>query len=224
MRFRFEALQSDGRLISGQVEADSPRGAYRDLLRRGVQPTTIAHARAWAGARRGGRPGGARALPIVAPTWMISHGMANRGANKVKIAETLEMAYPKKYVEQIIIGLEDPLNQHLVKLVAFEFPPELRRHFRREVKAWLDKIQRLRIKPYGRTGPAKFYYDLLFDFPFGDVEVPNMRTIMHFIAEEYDGAEPAKTPEEMVAWLQAFHAELAQRLHVGEAVLDMIPE
>jgi hypothetical protein len=143
---------------------------------------------------------------------------------KVKTAETLEMAYPRKYAEQIIIGLEDPLNQHLVKLVAFDFPPELRRHFRHEVKAWLNKIQRLRIKPDSRTGSSKFYYDLLFDFPFGGVEVSNMRTIMHFIAEEYDGAEPVKTPEEMVAWLQAFHAKVAQRLHAGEAVLDMIPE
>ena len=50
-----------------------------------------------------------------------------------------------------------------------------------------------------------------------------MRTLMHLIAEEYDGAEPVK-PEEMVAWLQAFHAKLAQRLHAGEVVLDMIPE
>jgi general secretion pathway protein F len=61
MRFRFEALQSDGRLISGQVEADSPRGAYRDLLRRGVQPTTIAHAGAQnAGRRRPRRKAGRR--------------------------------------------------------------------------------------------------------------------------------------------------------------------
>ena len=28
--------------------------------------------------------------------------------------DVLEMAYPKRYVEHIITGLEDPLNQHLV--------------------------------------------------------------------------------------------------------------
>jgi general secretion pathway protein F len=52
MRFRFEALQADGRLISGQVEADSSRGAYRSLLRRGVQPTTLAQAGAQSAGRR----------------------------------------------------------------------------------------------------------------------------------------------------------------------------
>ena len=70
----------------------------------------------------------------------------------MKLAETMEMAYPRKYLEHIIIGLEDPLNQHLVKLAGFDFPLEQRRHFRREVRNWLDKIQRLRLKPDNRTG------------------------------------------------------------------------
>src|SRR5271165_3880334 len=62
-------------------------------------------------------------------------------------------------------GLADPLNEHLIKLVGFEFSPELRQHFRQELDTWLDKIQRLRIKPNNRTGTPKFYYDLLFDYP-----------------------------------------------------------
>src|SRR5713226_7648520 len=41
MRFHYQALQTDGRLLTGQVEAASPRGAYRDLARRGIRPTTI---------------------------------------------------------------------------------------------------------------------------------------------------------------------------------------
>ena len=44
MRFHYEALQADGRLVSGHVEAASSRGAYRDLMARGVRPTTIAPA------------------------------------------------------------------------------------------------------------------------------------------------------------------------------------
>ena len=35
---------------------------------------------------------------------------------------------------------------------------------------------------------------------------------------------PTKTPEEMVEWLRAFHTQLAERLHNGEDVLDLIPE
>src|ERR1700737_1750208 len=62
----------------------------------------------------------------------------------MKLEEALEMSYPRALVQQIILGLTDPLNQHLVKLAGFQFPPEQRQHFRREVRTWLDKIQRLR--------------------------------------------------------------------------------
>ena len=141
----------------------------------------------------------------------------------VKIEELLEMSYPKRYVEQIITGLADPINEHLIKLVGFEFAPELRQHFRQELDTWLDKIQRLRMKPNNRTGAPKFYYDLLFDYPFGGVEVRNTRSVMDLISRRYQGIQPARTPEEVVGWLRDFHTALAQRLSAGEAVLDMIP-
>jgi hypothetical protein len=142
----------------------------------------------------------------------------------MKLDETMETAYPRKYLEHIVIGLEDALNKHLVKLFAFDFPAETRADFRREVRAWLDKLQRLRLKPDGRTGSAKFYFDLLFDYPFCGVEVQNMRIIMEFISEEYDGIKATNSPQKVVAWLKEFHTVLAERLHRGEAVLDLVPE
>jgi hypothetical protein len=142
----------------------------------------------------------------------------------MKLDESMVMAVPRKLVEQIILGLYDPINLHLVKLLGFDFGPELRQHFQRELRTWLRKIQRLRFKPSNRAGSSKFYFDLLFDYPFGGVEVRNMRLIMDEIADEYEGVRPAKSPEEMVAWLKAFHEELAERLHEGEEVLDLIPE
>jgi hypothetical protein len=142
----------------------------------------------------------------------------------MKLDETMEMAYPEKYVEQIILGLEDPLNQHLVKLVAFDFPAETRRHFQQELETRLDKIQRLRMTPERRTGSFKFYFDLLYDYPFGGVEVQNMRIIMEFIVKRYEAVRPTKPPEEAVAWLKGFHTTLAERLHRGETVLDLVPE
>jgi hypothetical protein len=89
----------------------------------------------------------------------------------MKLEETKEMSYPRKYVEHIFMGLEDPLNQHLIKLVGFDFPATQRQYFRREVITWLNKLQRLRMKPNNRTGSFRFYYDLLFDYPFGGVEL-----------------------------------------------------
>jgi hypothetical protein len=143
--------------------------------------------------------------------------------NIVKTEEILEMSYPRQVAENIINGLQDPLNQHLIKLVGFGFPPELRRHFYQECEAWLDRIQRLRLKPANRPGSFKFYYDLLYDYPFGGVEIENMRGMMDFIARRYPGIQPTKTPEQMVAWLRAFHTALAERLSRRQPVLDMIP-
>jgi hypothetical protein len=115
-------------------------------------------------------------------------------------------------VQQIILGLTDPLNQHLIKLAGFQFPAEQRQHFRREVRTWLDKIQRLRIRPQHR-----------FDYPFGGVEIRNMRSIVDLIHEEC-GLMPTKSPEELVEWLQQLHNKLAERLHDGESVLDSVPD
>ncbi len=141
----------------------------------------------------------------------------------MKPDDIMEMAYPREYVENIIIGLEDPLNEHLVKLVGFDFPAEQRSHFRRDVRTWLAKIQRLRMKPDSRTGSFKFYYDLLFNYPFGGVEVQNTRTMMDLISEEY-GLRPTKPPDELAEWLRHFHSRLADRLHHGQTVLDLVPE
>jgi len=142
----------------------------------------------------------------------------------MKIDDKLLMAYPQKMVEAIILGLVDPLNQHLVKLVGFEFPAELRWHFRKEASSWLNKIQRLRMKPTSRTDSVRFYFNHLFDYPFGGNEVQTMRAMMEFISSEYDGIQPIKPPEEVVGWLREFHSKLAEALHNGEAVLDMLPK
>jgi len=142
----------------------------------------------------------------------------------MKLDQTMEMAYPQKIARDIIIRMARPINQHLVKLVGFYFPDELRTHFRRELRNWLDEIQRIRLKPSTGTGSFKFYFNPLFDYPFGGVEVQNMRALIDFISGEYDGIRPVKTPEQLLEWLKGFHTELTQRLHEGEAVLDLIPQ
>ena len=142
----------------------------------------------------------------------------------MKIETTMEMAYPQKIAIDIIIGMSRPINQHLVKLAGFRFPFQLREHFERELRNWLNEIQRIRLKPTTRTGSFKFYFDPLFDYPFGGIEVQNMGALMEFLSSEHDGIRPVETPERLVEWLRGFHTELAQRLHDGEAVLDLIPD
>jgi hypothetical protein len=141
----------------------------------------------------------------------------------MKIDQTLEMAYPRKVAQDIIIGLARPMNLHLIKLVGFEFSPELRQHFKNELENWLDEIQRIRLKPRSRTGSFNFYFDPLFDYPFGGIEIENMQAMTKFLSSRYGNIQPTKSPQELVAWLKRFHTELAERLHRGEAVLDLIP-
>jgi hypothetical protein len=115
----------------------------------------------------------------------------------MKIAEHLEMAYPQKVARDILIEMARPINQHLIKLQGFEFPPSLRDHFKRELRNWLNEIQRIRLKPTTRSGSVKFYFDPLFDYPFGGVEVQNMRALMEFISSEYGDVRPIRSPEDM---------------------------
>jgi hypothetical protein len=142
----------------------------------------------------------------------------------MKLDGPIGLAYPRKMVEQIIVGLSNPVNRHLIKLVAFNLPPETRQHFRRELRTWLRDIQTMRFKPNNRPGSFKFYFDLLFDYPFGGVEVQNVQILMDAVSDDYPDARPTKTAEEVVARLREFHKELAKRLHNGEGVLDLIPE
>jgi len=51
-----------------------------------------------------------------------------------------------------------------------------------------------------------------------------MRLIIDEIVDDYPDARAVKSPEEMVEWLRAFHTQLADGLHNGEDVLDLIPE
>jgi hypothetical protein len=50
------------------------------------------------------------------------------------------------------------------------------------------------------------------------------QALMEFVSSEYDGIRPTISTEEMANWLKEFHTKLAQALHNGEAVLDMVPE
>ena len=84
----------------------------------------------------------------------------------MNLGETRVMAFPRKMVEQIILGLAHRLNRHLIALTGFELPLETRQRFRRQIKRWLDELQsawsardagrghRVRLLPDGPEGVA----------------------------------------------------------------------
>ena len=51
-----------------------------------------------------------------------------------------------------------------------------------------------------------------------------MRLIMDEIADEYEDVRRRNVRKRWSTWLREFHTQLAERLHNGEDVLDLIPE
>jgi len=87
----------------------------------------------------------------------------------MKVDEDLVMALPRKLVESTILGYTIQSTSSLSNLSASNFRLICGSISGGNCGLWFRKIQRLRMKPQNRTGSAKFYFDLLFDYPFGGV-------------------------------------------------------
>jgi hypothetical protein len=135
----------------------------------------------------------------------------------------LEMALSKKVAENRITGLSWPLNKHVLKLLAFQMDDGLRAHFRKEIRTWLRDIQVIRLKPHTKPGTARWYFDLLYDGPFGGVEEQNAAVMCDGIAEDYEGklARNATPVAEVVMRLRAFHEALSAAAASGEPLVGL---
>jgi hypothetical protein len=148
------------------------------------------------------------------------------GAHDLRDGRTptlLEMSLPKKDAEADLRGIRRPLNEHVLKLLAFDMPDELRAYFRKEVRKWLRDIQTIRLKPHNKPGKAAWYYDLLYEGPFGGVEAGNVATICDGIDDYYEGrlVRNATPVPVLVERLRAFHEALAERAARGEPLAEL---
>lgn len=64
----------------------------------------------------------------------------------------MEMSIRQKKAEQIVSGLEQPINLHLLKLLGCVAPQEKREHWKRELETWLLRIAAITLKPETRRG------------------------------------------------------------------------
>jgi hypothetical protein len=109
----------------------------------------------------------------------------------------------KLMVEAIILGLVDPLNQHSSNWSVSSSRLSCADIFASKLaSSWLNKIRRMRMKPSNRMGSFKFYFNHLFDYPFGGNEVPTMRAMMELISSDYDGIQPARSFTRLAQRLQ----------------------
>ena len=130
------------------------------------------------------------------------------------------MAFPRKKVEALITGLEDPLNVDLIKLLGLAAPEPLRAYWRTEIRSWLRKIARLRIKPNSEPASAEDLFAWLFDEPYGEVDPATIEALLEIEGQGFvHGAAPAA---EIADRLRACHQALAPRLAAGDPAVDLI--
>jgi hypothetical protein len=70
----------------------------------------------------------------------------------------MEMSFRKKKAEQIVGGLEQPINLHLLKILGCLAGPVLRQHWKRELETWLLRIAAITLRPDNTPIPAKLAY------------------------------------------------------------------
>jgi hypothetical protein len=123
----------------------------------------------------------------------------------------LEMAYSQKKAESVIIGLEKPINDHLLKLWTMS-GAEYRDHWLTELFTWIDEIGEIILKPDNRRPNAAFYYRILFDEPFGGAELPNIMSRLKRLQRQGYTLTTNASPAELLARLDQFHKTFANQV------------
>jgi hypothetical protein len=120
-----------------------------------------------------------------------------------------EMAYTQKKAERIITSLEQPINDHLLKL--WTSPDSSNRElWINDLVNWIDEIAEIVLRPANTRPPHIFYYKLLFFEPFGGgAEIPNIlrrlrRQLRHGVPVQVD-----VEPDALLKRLQTFHRDLS---------------
>ncbi len=73
----------------------------------------------------------------------------------------------------------------------------------------------IRLKPGNRPAGAQFYFKLLYDEPFGGVELQNVGARLQLLRLQYGELAADQDPEELAARLRAFHSVFAQGCAAG---------
>jgi hypothetical protein len=147
-------------------------------------------------------------------------GAASTGVSRaMRVHEILSteplpvMSYSRKKAESVITGLEKPINDHLLKLLVVEDAqnPE---HWTEELLEWLDEVAEIRLKPDNKSGPASFYYRILFDEPFGGTGVVNIARRIRRLERQGYTMRDAEL-DIVLQRLRQFHEEFSEACNRG---------
>ena len=132
-----------------------------------------------------------------------------------------EMAFPRAIVAQEARGREETVNEHLVKLLAFEVAPETWVVWRKALARHFRFLTALRVKPGASLIPARDWWTWLYADPFEHNE--GGYTAGLFALNADDLARNGRSVGAIAGQIRAFHTGMVQRLARGEAGADLIP-
>ncbi len=132
----------------------------------------------------------------------------------------IEMAFDRKIVEQKIRGREETINEHLVKLLAFDVPQSARDVWKKELRAHFAYLAALRLRPDRRLVARRDLFEWLYLDPFEGNESGYVAALIGIHEEDYPRNDRAV--DEIAGRLRVFHEELAERLARGDPARDLI--
>jgi hypothetical protein len=127
---------------------------------------------------------------------------------------------PRKKAEQLVTGLEDPLNVHVLKLLALDVPEDTRRVWKRELMTWARRIAAIRLKPDERCLPKDDLYRWLYEEPYGATAAENVAAVLAI-----EGSDFQRNPlglDEIVQRHNAVVEGLAEHFSRGNPAQEVI--
>ncbi|MGU3663572.1 hypothetical protein ACLBX9_05215 [Methylobacterium sp. A49B] len=132
-----------------------------------------------------------------------------------------EMAFPRAIVAQKARGREETINEHLVKLLAFDVAPETRAVWRKELARRFRFLAALRVKPCASLIPVRDWWTWLYADPFEHNEAGYTAGLITLNADDF--TRNTASVGLIADRIRGFHAAMVQSLACGEAGEDLIP-
>ena len=124
-----------------------------------------------------------------------------------------EMAFERKIIFQKIRGLENQINEHLIKVLMFKDDLNINKHWN-DIETWLFTIQDLDFKGTGKKLKEADYFKLLFKEPITDVR--NIRYVQNklrgTLRRKYNNLERIRTEQEVLERIHDFHVKISKSL------------
>jgi len=127
-----------------------------------------------------------------------------------------EMAFERKLVINRIRGLENQINEHLIKILMFDDEINFNKHFN-DIENWLYQIQDFDVNKKGNKLKEKDYFKLLFVEPISDnTNVNYVNKKLKRSLKKYSTLKHIRTSSEVVYDMYQIHKIIANALSNDE--------